>query len=93
MISPSITKSYTMIADLTADLVYVRLQTDSDALEAAYLPKTLDIWADRFKTYAAGGQPKDLALTDGARKSSRRGRVTSIPLSFMKGRCGCRLRP
>ena len=36
--------------------------------------RRLDILGDRFKTYAAGGQPKDLALTDGARKVPARAR-------------------
>jgi hypothetical protein len=26
----------------------------------AYPPKDLDLWADRFKAYAAGGRPDDL---------------------------------
>ena len=58
---------YPMIPDVTADLVYARLQTGSDDVPTAYPPGTLDLWADRFKTYAAGGRPADLsAISDTA---------------------------
>jgi uncharacterized protein YecE (DUF72 family) len=60
--------TYPMIADVTGDVVYARLQTGSDDCETAYPPPLLDTWAQRLKAYAAGGQPTgaDLALTDPA---------------------------
>jgi len=56
--------TYPEIADVTADFVYARLQTGSDDVETAYPPKVLDQWADRFKTWAAGGEPADLPRAD-----------------------------
>jgi uncharacterized protein YecE (DUF72 family) len=52
--------SYTEMADITADFVYARLQKGEEKLKAGYLPKALDAWAERAKTWAAGGAPKDL---------------------------------
>jgi uncharacterized protein YecE (DUF72 family) len=42
------------------------LQTGSDEIETAYPPAELDRWAGRFETFAAGGQPNDLAYVDPA---------------------------
>ncbi len=56
--------AYPEIADLTTDFVYARLQTGSDEIETAYPPAELDAWADRLKTWAAGGAPPDLPLVD-----------------------------
>jgi uncharacterized protein YecE (DUF72 family) len=57
-------EKYPAIADVTADFVYARLQTGSDECSTAYEPKDLDAWAGRLKTWAAGGQPGDLPLSD-----------------------------
>ena len=51
---------YPEIADVTGDFVYARLQKGSDDVETCYPPKALDGWADRLKTWAAGGEPDDL---------------------------------
>jgi uncharacterized protein YecE (DUF72 family) len=56
--------TYPAIADLTADFVYARLQTGSDDIETAYAPSALDRWAGRLKTWARGGEPRDLARVD-----------------------------
>lgn len=56
--------TYPMIADVTGDLVYARLQTGSDDIETAYAPADLDRWAERLKVYAGGGAPKDLPVVD-----------------------------
>lgn len=53
--------AYPLIADVTGDVVYARLQTGSDEEATAYPPKALDLWAQRLKLYAAGGHPDDLA--------------------------------
>jgi uncharacterized protein YecE (DUF72 family) len=58
--------TYPEIADLTADFVYARLQTGSDDIETAYEAKALDLWADRLKLWAQGGQPADLPRIDPA---------------------------
>lgn len=56
--------SYPAIADLTADFVYVRLQRGSDEEATCYPSADLDRWAERSKTWAAGGMPRDLPLAD-----------------------------
>lgn len=56
--------AYPGIWDVAGDTVYVRLQTGSDELPAAYPSEVLDQWAARFKTWAAGGAPDDLDLVD-----------------------------
>jgi uncharacterized protein YecE (DUF72 family) len=55
---------YTEIADVTADFVYARLQKGDEKLKAGYPPKALDAWADRAKTWAKGGEPKNLPRVD-----------------------------
>lgn len=55
---------YPAIADITGDFVYARLQTGSDDIKTAYPPKALDKWAERIKTWASGGEPKDLPRVD-----------------------------
>ena len=52
--------SYPGIWDVTGDLVYARLQTGSDQLEAAYPPQELDRWSARLQAWANGGTPEDL---------------------------------
>ncbi len=56
--------TYPMIADVTGDTVYARLQTGSDEVDTAYSAADLDLWAGRLKTYAAGGRPGDLSAAD-----------------------------
>jgi uncharacterized protein YecE (DUF72 family) len=52
--------TYTEMGDITGDFVYARLQKGNEKLRAGYPPKALDAWAERAKTWAAGGAPKDL---------------------------------
>ncbi len=63
--------AYPGIWDVSGDLVYVRLQTGSDVLPAAYPPEVLDQWAGRLKTWAAGGAPEDLDLVDPGHRAER----------------------
>jgi len=64
--------TYTEIADITGDFVYARLQKGDEKLKAGYPPKALDAWAERAKTWASGGAPKDLLLIDKAPKKEPR---------------------
>jgi uncharacterized protein YecE (DUF72 family) len=63
--------TYPMIADVTGDLVYARLQTGSDDEPTAYKPADLDQWIGRLKAYAEGGAPTDLAMADAASPAPR----------------------
>jgi uncharacterized protein YecE (DUF72 family) len=55
---------FPQIADATADFVYARLIAGSDEVETCYPLADIDAWAGRFKAYAAGGAPGDLAFAD-----------------------------
>lgn len=59
---------YPMIADVTADFVYARLQKGSDDIPTCYPEKDLKAWATRLETWAEGKVPDDLPLIDGDRK-------------------------
>ena len=57
-------ENYPIIPDITGDLVYLRLISASDEIETGYAPKDLDLWADRFKAYAAGDIPAGFTPVD-----------------------------
>jgi uncharacterized protein YecE (DUF72 family) len=46
--------------DLTADFVYARLRRSTEEEPAGYAKPALDRWAEHFRTWAGGGEPKDL---------------------------------
>ena len=50
-----------LIADVTGDFVYARLQRTSEKVKTGYPPGALDAWAKRARTFADGGTPDDLA--------------------------------
>jgi uncharacterized protein YecE (DUF72 family) len=54
-----------LIADVTADFVYARLQRTSEKEKAGYPAPTLDLWAQRARRWAAGEAPDDLAPVAG----------------------------
>src|SRR3954453_10985771 len=55
---------YPGMADVTSDFVYLPLQKGNDTIKTGYPPKDLDAWAERLKTFAAGGVPKDVDIVD-----------------------------
>ncbi len=63
---------YPQIADSTASFVYLRIMGTEEAHPLGYSPKALDAWAERAKTYAAGGVPQDLQTVGDATKAERR---------------------
>ena len=65
---------YPAFADVIGEFVYARLQTGSDEIETAYAPADLDLWADRLKTWAAGGRPEGLDCADPAHHAEARPR-------------------
>jgi len=66
-----------LIADVTGDFVYARLQRTSEKEKAGYPPRGLDLWAKRARSWAAGGAPDDLA-TISAPTAARGGRDVFI---------------
>ena len=55
-----------LIADVTSDFVYARLQGTSEKEKTGYAAKALDTWAKRAQAWAAGGAPDDLATIGAA---------------------------
>jgi uncharacterized protein YecE (DUF72 family) len=55
-----------LIADVTSDLVYVRLQRTTEAVTTGYPPHALDVWARRTQDWANGGVPDDLSTILGS---------------------------
>ena len=49
-----------LIADITSDVVYARLQGTSEKIKTGYKPSVLDTWASRAQAWAGGGVPPDL---------------------------------
>jgi uncharacterized protein YecE (DUF72 family) len=47
--------------DLTADFVYARLRRGVASEPTGYPQRALEAWAQRFKTWAAGGEPKNVS--------------------------------
>ena len=60
--------TYPGIADPIGDFVYARLQKGEDTIPTAYPPRQIDAWAKRAETWAKGGTPADLPLTDEGKK-------------------------
>src|SRR5690606_19171663 len=76
---------YQVIADPTADFVYLRLQGTSEDNEKGYSDKDLDRWAERIVTYARGGVPDDLPSRGPAPKQTPR-EVFAFVISGFKER-------
>jgi uncharacterized protein YecE (DUF72 family) len=49
-----------LIADVTAEFVYARLQRTSEKNKAGYAPRLLDDWAERARVWADGRTPEGL---------------------------------
>jgi uncharacterized protein YecE (DUF72 family) len=54
-----------LIADVTGDFVYLRLQGTADEEATGYPPAALDAWAKRAQVWADGGTPGDVAPIGG----------------------------
>jgi uncharacterized protein YecE (DUF72 family) len=50
-----------LIADVTADFVYLRLQKTSEKVATGYSSRELTAWAKRARAWKAGGAPDDLS--------------------------------
>lgn len=51
---------FPLIADVTAPFVYARIMGTSETENTGYTDAALDRWAERARTWAAGGAPADL---------------------------------
>jgi uncharacterized protein YecE (DUF72 family) len=52
---------HTLIADVTTDFLYLRLQRTSEEIATGYAAADLETWASRARAYAEGSAPPDLA--------------------------------
>jgi len=57
-------ENYPFIPDITGDFVYLRLLSASDDIPTGYEAADLDMWAERFRTYAEGRVPADFTPLD-----------------------------
>jgi uncharacterized protein YecE (DUF72 family) len=64
-------EKHPLIADVTGDFVYLRLQRTSEKIKTGYRPEALGEWAKRASIWASGGAPDDLP-TLAKRSSSAR---------------------
>jgi uncharacterized protein YecE (DUF72 family) len=53
-------QKYPLIADVTADFVYMRLQRTEERVATGYTSRALKQWAERAQTYETGSAPDDL---------------------------------
>ena len=53
-------EKHPMIADVTSDFVYLRLERSSEAIETGYKPADLDRWANRARAWSEGNAPGEL---------------------------------
>jgi uncharacterized protein YecE (DUF72 family) len=51
-----------LIADVTSDFVYLRLQRTSEEIDSGYAPGELATWVKRARAFAEGGAPSDLTM-------------------------------
>jgi uncharacterized protein YecE (DUF72 family) len=70
--------SFPEIPDVTAPLVYARLQGALEKIETGYAPKELDLWAKRARHWAGGKVPDDLEAIAGPEKSPPKSRDVFI---------------
>jgi len=63
---------YPLLADVTADFVYARLQRAEESVATGYDAQALSLWADRARTWESGGEPDGLD------------RVSSVPARKVK---------
>jgi uncharacterized protein YecE (DUF72 family) len=64
---------FTQIADMTAPFAYVRVMGTSEKEPLGYSKKTLDLWAERARAWAAGELPKGLETVT-AQMADKKGR-------------------
>ncbi len=64
-------EKHALIADITADFAYARLERAQEEEPAGYPPAAIALWADRFKSIARGDAPANLARVGNAQAPMR----------------------
>jgi uncharacterized protein YecE (DUF72 family) len=75
-----------LIADVTSDLVYVRLQRTSEEVTTGYPPRALDAWAKRAQDWDNGAVPNDLSTILGSSPAQLKRNVFMYMISGAKVR-------
>jgi uncharacterized protein YecE (DUF72 family) len=79
-------EKHPMIADVTSDFVYARLQRTSEKVKTGYAPAALDDWAKRAETLAEGGTPDGVDLLAAAPRGKSKRDVFIYMISGAKVR-------
>ncbi len=77
---------HALIADVTGEVVYMRLQRTSDEVETGYSRQMLDIWARRARAFAEGGAADDVPAVAGKASAKRKRDVFIYMISGAKVR-------
>jgi uncharacterized protein YecE (DUF72 family) len=66
-------EKHPMLADVTSDFLYLRLERTAETIATGYPQEALKAWAERARTWAKGATPSDLStLTDPKASKSKR---------------------
>ncbi len=71
-------REHPSFSDVTADFVYARLMRSASDIATGYPEKELQLWAQRARNWAAGGEPEDLPRITSASEGSGRSRDVFI---------------
>jgi uncharacterized protein YecE (DUF72 family) len=75
-----------MIADVTSDFIYARLQRTQEKVTTGYAPADLDAWAKRAQAWEKGDAPDDLSTIAPATRSKTKRDVFVFMISGAKVR-------
>jgi uncharacterized protein YecE (DUF72 family) len=75
-----------MLADITADFAYARLQRSAEDIPTGYAPRDLDRFAKLAKVWAGGGEPDDLPRFGTKKAAKKRRDVFAFVISGAKVR-------
>jgi uncharacterized protein YecE (DUF72 family) len=73
---------YPSFADITGDVIYLRLMRSEPRFASGYAPKALDQWASRAKQWAQGKLPDDLPYVE---KPAKAGQKRKVYVFFING--------
>jgi uncharacterized protein YecE (DUF72 family) len=75
--------SFPIIADVSADFIYARLQRSSADLASGYGPREIDKWRDRAQRWAKGEEPEGLPTVSAT--SARQHGARDVFIFFIAG--------
>jgi uncharacterized protein YecE (DUF72 family) len=78
--------AHPLIADVTSDFVYLRLQRTSEEIATGYAAAELETWAKRARAFAEGGAPSDLPTLAAAPRAKAKRDVFIYMISGAKVR-------